>query len=398
MENNFSIKAILNPNFNAEKFPCEEMISEEIMASVKNFHRSLPGYKPTITHSLNELSVKLKLSDIYIKDESTRFDLKAFKVLGASYAMASILAEFLGLKGINFDQIIANKNLYKHLVFATTTDGNHGRAVAWAAQKFGCKAIVYMPKGSSQNRLNAIRFYGAEAHISDMGYDDCVQAVSELAAENKWLLIQDSSWDGYESIPSKIMQGYFSLITEFIDQFPTKDSWPTHVFVQAGVGTLAAAVALAFRFIEPESMPKIIVVEPIKAACFYESIEINDGLPHRYSGELDTMMAGLACGEPAKQAWLILSKLASAFVICEDEISFKGMRFLASRSSNDQNFISGESAAVGLGVISEVMKHSVYKNIRDDLRLNSDSKVLLFSTEGDTDSDIYQAVMNKYPQ
>jgi diaminopropionate ammonia-lyase len=393
------IDGILNPNFNPRAFPCKEMISAEIIQKVFKFHQSLPGYQPTKTHSLEQFASQSCIQKIYLKDESTRFDLKAFKVLGASYAMAEILAKYLGLNEINFEQIVAQKNHYKDLVFATTTDGNHGRAVAWSAQKFGCKAIVTMPKGSSINRLNAIKAYGAEAHISKMGYDDCVQAVNQQAQQNNWILIQDTSWAGYEDIPMRIMQGYFSLVSEFRQQFSNSDSsnigsfWPSHVLVQAGVGTLAASIALAFRFYQQYPMPKIIVVEPVKAACFFNSIKINDGLAHRFRGELDTMMAGLACGEPAIQAWQILSQLAYAFVRCDDQISFKGMRLLAQSKLYSTPIISGESAAVGFGVLTEMMENPAYQPLRKLFDLNSKSKVLLFSTEGDTDSEIYDSIL-----
>ncbi len=395
-----TLKIISNPNFDATAFPYHQMISDEIINKIYQFHQSLSNYSPTKTHSLTHLSEKYSLRKIFVKDESSRFDLKAFKVLGASYAMATILAEFLGLDEISFDKIYAQRERYKDLIFATTTDGNHGRAVAWSAYQFGCKAVVYMPKGSSLNRLNAIKAYAATAHISELGYDDCVLTVNKLAKQNGWELIQDTAWEGYEDIPMRIMQGYFTLLSEFLQQFDNAKSerlsadWPTHVFVQAGVGTLAAAIALAFRHYSEFPFPKIIVMEPKNAACFFESVKYNDGSAHRIEGDLNTMMAGLACGEPSIQAWKILKQLAFAFAVCEDEIAFDGMRLLASPILTDETIVSGESAAVGLGLITELMNNPQYKSLSENLDLNSQSKILLFSTEGDTDSEIYQQILN----
>ncbi len=393
LKNDVKIKALKNPFQDLENYSSTNFISTEIISAVNQFHKSLPGYQPTPTISLSALAKSINLNKIFVKDESHRFDLNAFKVLGASYAMATILAKHLGIEEtpITYNQIVSQKRRYKDLVFVTTTDGNHGRAVAWAAEKFGCHAVVYMPKGSSSSRLQAIKDYGAEAYISELGYDDCVEFVSELAKKNSWILLQDTSWPGYQQIPRYIMQGYFSLISEFFEQYP--DQWPTHVFVQAGVGALAASLAAILQFYQLKPMPIFVLVEPKGAPCFYESILICDGEAHRTEGELKTIMAGLACGKPGDFAWKVLKALTSVFLICDDEISAAAMKQLAFPIDDDVAIISGESGAVTVGVLLELMQNSEMEKVRHQLKLNQQSRVLLFSTEGNTDADIYDSIV-----
>jgi len=201
--------------------------SLEIAREVALFHESLPGYSPTPLITLPALASHLGVNEILIKDESKRFDLNAFKVLGAGYAMAMVLLSELSLdlKECTFDNILLHREKINHLIFVTATDGNHGRAVAWAAGKFGCKAVVFMPKGTSKARLQAIHNLGAKASILDCNYDEAVMFAEKTAEENSWVLIQDTSWPGYDKIPLHVMQGYFTLLTEVMSQ--GKGSWPT---------------------------------------------------------------------------------------------------------------------------------------------------------------------------
>jgi len=319
--------------------------------------------------------------------------LNAFKVLGASYAMASVIGEILNnkTKAINFNTIFKRRADLGNLTFVTATDGNHGRAVAWTANKLGCKSVVYMPHGSSMARLRAIQRFGANASIIDGDYDDTVIHASLMAEKHGWILLQDTSWPDYVRIPLLIMQGYFTLITEFCNQ--EKSVWPTHVLVQAGVGSLASAVLSRLFSFTDRIAPIFITVEPDGAPCLYESIRRHDGKPFKVERHLDTIMTGLACGKPSYLAWELLKAGTSAFITCPDDIARKGVRILGNPLDGDNAIISGESGAVTTGMIYEILTNTVYRDLRDKLELNESSIILLFSTEGDTDPDSYRAIM-----
>ncbi len=368
-----------------------DFANEKTVRHVYNFHLSLPGYRPSPLVRLSGLAGYLGINQLSIKDENLRFDLKAFKVLGASYAMAKCLGEVIGLKDdeLTYNNIIAHKSAYDHLTFVTATDGNHGRAVAWAAKLFGCKSVVYMPKGSSPIRLEAIRNYGAEASVTGLNFDDSVMYANQKAQENGWTLLQDTSWEGYEKVPLHIMQGYSTLITESIDL--VQENLPTHVFVQAGVGSFAAAIVASLVSLAEGAAPKFIVVEPEGAPCLFESIKKGERV--RIKGDLATIMAGLSCGEPSQMGWKILKSAACAFVMCSDEVARRGMKVLGNPLAKDPCVISGESGAVTLGALFEIMTDKDNRKIRKDIGLNSDSSVLLFSTEGDTDPDVYRDIV-----
>ena len=361
--------------------------------SSMRFHRSLPGYQPTPLVKLNALASRLGLREMLIKDESYRFGLNAFKVLGASYAMAKYLGKHLGIEDadLTFENITRKRFEYKHITFVTATDGNHGRAVAWASQKFGCKSVVYLPKGSSEARLKAIQSSGADASITDLNYDDTVLYAEKMGNKNDWVLLQDTSWEGYEEIPRHIMQGYFTLLSEYILQEP--EIWPTHIFIQAGVGSLAGGLLAYLYSIAKRPLPLYCVVEPEEAPCLYDSMRINGGEPYRVPGNLPTIMAGLACGEPSHIGLNVLKSQASSFLICSDDVSKKGMRIYGNPLQGDPAMISGESGAVTLGAVFEIMTNEGLQKVRDELNLSGDSTILLVSTEGDTDPDFYRKVV-----
>ncbi|MBC2704408.1 diaminopropionate ammonia-lyase [Desulfobacula sp.] len=367
--------------------------NDKIAMRVVNFHKSLPNYKPTPLIRLSSLADKLGIDRLFVKDESHRFDLNAFKVLGASYAIAKVLGNKLNLSDdeLTFERIVSEKFKFQKITFATATDGNHGRAVAWTAEKFGCKAVVYLPEGSSLARLNAIKQFGAEASIINQNYDDTVLYAEKMAKDNGWILLQDTSWAGYEKVPTYIMQGYFTLITECLYQ--EQEIWPTHVFLQAGVGSLAAAILACLCSFTDKTTPVFVVVEPQGAPCLYKSIKLCDGKPFKVKGDLPTIMAGLACGEPSHIGLRILNAEAGAFIKCSDDVARRGMRVLGNPLAGDQAIISGESGAVTLGLVYELLSKKQYGSIKDDLRITSDSKILLFSTEGDTDPEAYREIV-----
>ncbi|MEA5465981.1 diaminopropionate ammonia-lyase [Leptothoe sp. PORK10 BA2] len=358
---------------------------------VSKFHRSLPNYSPTPLVKLSQLANHLGIGEILVKDESYRLGLNSFKGLGASYAIAKHLGKLLKLNKdeLTFSHIVSEKSKYKHSTFVTATDGNHGRAVAWAANLLGCKSVVYLPKGSSPARLNAIRNYGANASITTLNYDDTVLYAAQKAQAEGWILLQDTSWDGYEEVPTHIMQGYSTLITEYLHQEP--DIWPTHVFVQAGVGSLAAGILARLCHISDRPMPRFVVVEPQGAPCLFESKTHNRLV--RVQGDLPTIMAGLACGEPSHLGWALLKSAASAFLICSDDVARRGMKVLGNPLTGDQRIISGESGAVTLGTLFEILSNADFFDVKQALNLTFESKVLLFSTEGDTDPQMYRDIV-----
>lgn len=279
--------------------------------------------------------------------------------------------------------------------FFTATDGNHGRGVAWAANKLGQKSVVLMPKGSTQTRLNNILAENAVATIEEVNYDECVRMANDMAMKTEnGVMVQDTAWEGYEEIPAWIMQGYGTMAMEANEQLQEYGcDRPTHVFIQAGVGSLAGAVQGFFANRYPENPPKVIVVEAEAAACLYKGASLGDGSIQIVDGDMVTIMAGLACGEPNTISWDILKNHVDTFVAAPDWVAAKGMRMLAAPIKGDPAVTSGESGAAPFGTLACIMCMDEYKELREHLGLNKDSKVLLFSTEGDTDPDRYKSIV-----
>ncbi len=362
--------------------------------TVREFHKSFPMYVPTPLASLPETAKALGVGAIYVKNESFRFGLNAFKVLGGSYAIGNILSRRLGkpLPETGYDVLTApeTRETLGDITFITATDGNHGRGVAWTASTLGQRSVVHMPKGSVAERLNNIRLAGAQADIIDGNYDDAVRLSRKEARENGWVIVQDTSWEGYEQIPAWIMQGYCTMGLEAYEQLPQK---PTHIFLQAGVGSMAGTIAALFASIYGEDRPKVIIVEPNNADCFYRTAAADDGKLHIVTGEMKTIMAGLACGEPCSLAWEILRDYADFFVAFPDWAAAKGMRILGNPMGTDDRVISGESGASAFGCMAAILTEPELSSLKQELELNENSRVLFFSTEGDTDRENYRKIV-----
>ncbi len=372
-----------------------EVMSTQNVAKAQAFHRSFPQYSLTPLAKLPGMAGRLGLGGLWVKDESYRFGLNAFKVLGGSFAMGRYIAQELGrdVSQVDYAYLTGNKlkEEFGQATFFTATDGNHGRGVAWAANKLGQKAVVHMPKGSAKSRFDNIAKEGAAVTIEEVNYDDCVRmAAAEAAQTEHGVIVQDTAWEGYEEIPAWIMQGYGTMAGEAAEQLGER---PTHVFVQAGVGSLAGAVVGYFANLYPDNPPKFIVMEAQIADCLYQGARAGDGAPRMVGGDLQTIMAGLACGEPNTISWDILRNHVDAFLSCPDWVSAKGMRMLAAPVKGDPAVTSGESGAVGMGVISTLMTDNGYQELREALELDENSKVLMFSTEGDTDPEKYQEIV-----
>lgn len=397
MKNGFKLVALPHTT---KRQPDLRFLSLEEARKVQQFHASFPIYCKTPLNEMKNTAQALGLANLYIKDESYRFGLNAFKVLGGSYAIGSYLAARLGMKiaELPYEKMISPEVRGKlgKVTFVTATDGNHGRGVAWTAHQLGQHSVVYMPHGSAEERLANIRAEGAEASITDLNYDDAVRLANSQAEKNGWVMVQDTAWEGYEDIPRWIMQGYGTMALEAWEQLPEK---PTHIFLQAGVGSMAGAVAGFFASVYEKERPVITIVEPNKADCLFRTAQANDGKLHPVTGRMDTIMAGLACGEPCSIGWEVLKEVGDYFISCPDFVAAKGMRVLGNPAQGDARVISGESGAATAGCVAAIMTDPALAEIKETLGLNADSRVLCFSTEGDTDRENYRAIVwdGRYP-
>jgi len=333
---------------------------------------------------------------VLVKDESVRFGVKAFKPLGASWAIRQALAarwaERFGepLPENVFEEPGALARLGR-MTFAAASDGNHGRAVAWTARQLGQEAVIFMPRGTAPARVAMIESEGATVVVTEGTYDDCVRWVDRDARERGWVVISDTAYPGYETIPTWIVQGYTTIFRELEDgpfadpETPAADV----VLVQAGVGGLAAAAAwhLANRY--GPRRPRLVCVEPVAAACFLESIEAGDGEPHPASGALDSIMAGLDCGVPSLVAWPMVRDTYDLFVAIEDRWAEEAMRAAAR-----EGVVSGESGAAGLAALLALLRDPALGEARRTLALGPSSRVLVLNTEGDTDPEHYREVVD----
>ena len=376
-----------------------DFLTEAIVNDVEKFHKSIEGYEKTPLVKLDNLAKKLGVKNIFVKDESYRYGLNAFKGLGGLYAIFRIVCDKLNLdpSSTTFEDLQSEeiKQKLKDIVFVTATDGNHGKGVAWAANKLGCKSVVFMPKGSVLARAKAIESMGnSTVTITDLNYDDAVRKASSLADEKGWYLVQDTAWEGYEDVPNFISQGYTIMAKEALDELNELGiEKPTHLFLQAGVGSMAGSV-LGYMVNRFDKKPPITtIVEPATVACIYKSALADDSKPHAVTGDLQTIMAGLNCGEPNTATWPILRDYASFYAACPDYVTARGMRVLASPINDDKKVISGESGAVGTGLLSILMEKDEFIDIRKDMNLDENSTVLIFSTEGNTDPKGYDEIV-----
>ena len=376
-----------------------DLMSEENVTKANEFHKSFPQYSVTPLQKLSALASYLGVKGIYCKDESYRFGLNAFKVLGGSYAMGRYIAKELGrdISQLPYNVLSSDKlrEEFGQATFFTATDGNHGRGVAWAAKRLGQKAVVRMPKGTTKTRFDNIAKEGAEVTIEEVNYDDCVgMAAAEAAKTEHGIIVQDTAWAGYEEIPSWIMQGYGTLVLEADKQLKENGvDRPTHVFVQAGVGSLAGAVVGYFAHKYKENPPVMVVCEASAADCLYRSAVQADGNLVNVTGDLQTIMAGLACGEGNTIGWDILKNHVTVFASCPDWMSAKATRIYANPLENDPHIISGESGSVPLGLAYTALHDEDAKDLKEALKLDENSNILVISTEGDTDPVRYREIV-----
>ncbi len=376
----------------------KKMFPVEISREARKFHKQIPGYSISPLRSLANLAQMFGVGGIWAKDEAVRLELNSFKVLGGSFAIYQYVKEKLGVDAskMSYDYLISDevKKKLGTIIFASATDGNHGRGIAWAAQKLGHKCEIYVHAETSQRRIDAIKGYGANVTVIKGNYDDAVKQCWNDAAKNGWEVISDTSWDGYEAVPTWIMQGYTTMMSEIQEQFAAQGIIkPTHIFVQAGVGALACAVVGFYNSLFPDDPPISVIVEPDNAACLYHSATVGDGKPHTVDGSLSTIMAGLACGEPSPLAWNLLKDCSSAFISCPDYIAAKGMRIYATPLKGDPFVVSGESGAVTLGALITILKEKHLADLKEKIGLDENSQILLVNTEGNTDPVLFRQVI-----
>jgi diaminopropionate ammonia-lyase len=359
---------LMNPSLDRTSAygPTEQaVLSLEVFGEARQVISRWDGYRPTPLRRLPEIAAECGVAEILYKDESKRFGLKSFKALGGAYAVERLVAA-RGADG---------------LVVSCATDGNHGRSVAWGARRFGAKAVIYVHEGVSQGRADAIAAFGADVIRAGAHYDESVRLAAEAADAHGWVIVSDTSWPGYEDIPRDVMSGYGLISAEAEEQ----GARPTHVFVQGGVGGLAASVLAYWWERHGTARPVVTVVEPIAADCLYRSAEA--GARTVVHGDLDTIMAGLACGEPSMLAWTLLARGADAFQAIPDEAAADTMRALARLG-----VVGGESGVAGLAGLRALADDQA---AREALGLTADSRVLVIGSEGATDPAVYRSIVGR---
>jgi diaminopropionate ammonia-lyase len=359
---------------------------------------SWPGYDETPLHDLNGLAAAAGVARLWYKDEAGRFGLGSFKALGGAYAVQRILIEQIegetGAKEVTPGDLLAGtyREITDRVTVTCATDGNHGRSVAWGAQRFGCRCVIYIHAGVSDGRKQAIERYGATIVRTAGNYDDSVrQAAADAAAKGR-IVVSDTSYPGYMEIPRQVMQGYTVMADEALRQHGTADL-PTHIFIPGGVGGFAAAVCAHYWESLQDRRPRMVVVEPEQAACILETVRA--GRPTAVHGDLETIMAGLACGEVSLLAWEVLEQGLDDVLTVPDAAAAECMRLLARGVGGDPRIVAGESATAGLAGLLIALADPQSASA---LGLGPESRVLLFGSEGATDAAVYQEIVGQSPE
>jgi len=358
-------------------------------------------YEPTPLYSLSALAAEIGVEDVLYKHEGPRFGLASFKALGGAYAALRVLQRLVSeslaedvtrrgsaevtLSEIRDGSYVAECSRH---TLVSATDGNHGRSLAWGCQRFGSACRIYIHAEVSEGRADIMRGFGAEVIRVDGDYDESVRQTKAEADDNGWHVVSDTSWPGYTQPPLDVMAGYGVMVKEITEQL---DRAPTHVFLQGGVGGLAAGVAAALRQSWQEKAPRVIVVEPELAACLYESAKADESTTVVI--EQETLMAGLSCGEPSPLAWQILREEAHDYLTIPESLVAPTVRLLANPEGNDPVIEAGESAIAGLAALISICTDCADSDIAKRLELDADSRVLLIGSEGITDPEIFEAIM-----
>lgn len=369
-----------------------EILGADALALAQRELTQWQGYAVTPLHSLPALAQAMGVASVHYKDEGSRFGLGSFKALGGAYAVARLLCRELGAqlgRTLTTQDLLTPelRALCGGITVTCATDGNHGRSVAWGAQLFGCQCVIYIHATVSEGRKEAIAQYGAQVVRTAGNYDDAVRQADLDAKQYGRFVISDTSYPGYMDVPRDVMQGYQLMVEEAAQQLPER---PTHIFVQAGVGGLAAAVCGYFWERDAGDRPIYVVVEPDKADCLTQSAKA--GQLTAVTGDIDTLMAGLACGEVSHLAWEILEKGTDAFCVIPDDAAVAAMRLLAHPLGSDPVIVAGESAVAG---VAAAIAASQSDAARQTLGLNADSRILFFGSEAATDPALYEQLVGE---
>lgn len=362
---------------------------------VAEFLALRPGHAPTPLVALPGLARALGVGAIHLKDEGQRLGLGSFKALGGAYALMRLVqdeaARRMG-RAVPAGDLMSNevRSIAETLTFASATDGNHGRSVAQGAQAIGARAVIFVHAGVSQGRIDAIARYGAEIVRVPGNYDDSVAEASRVAGARGWTVLSDTSWPGYEDIPALVMQGYTAIVREALAELPER---PTHVFLQAGVGGFAAAIAGHMAVLLGENRPHVTVVDPARAACLHASAKA--GRIVKVAESQPTVMAMLECYEPSLVAFRVLSRLADGFMTVDEDDALSAMRRLAAPVAGDPPVVAGESGAVGLAGAIAALRDPV---LAARIGLGPKARVLVINTEGATDPALYASIVGRAPE
>ena len=359
---------IENSNYNFDKNKIFNVLSKNEMNDAFNMISRWEGYSPTPLENLNHLSSELQLKNIFYKDESKRFNLKSFKALGGAYAV---------------EKVSQNK---KNITVSTATAGNHGRSVAWGAKRLGLKCKIFISEFVSESRAEAMRGFGAEVFRVKGNYDNSLQECIKQSKLNGWQIVQDVAWKGYEIVPKLTMAGYSVMMKEISDQL--KENKITHIFLQAGVGGMAAAmIAGCARYLN--NIPNIIIVEPESADCVLKAVQNNTIV--KINIEKESLMGGMSCGEVSLIPWKIINTNSKYCITIPDDKIADTIKSLANCSFSNKKLVGGECATPGIISLIASCNNSKLKDI---LNLNKDSQVLLLGCEGDVDEDLYNKLLN----
>lgn len=361
---------------------------ERLMA-LRDNHRATP------LHALPGLAKELGLAALHVKDEGQRLGLGSFKALGGAYAlMILVLEEAEHRLGRTFAPEELNSEavraIARTMTFACATDGNHGRSVAQGAQLMGATAVIFVHSGVSEGRIAAIAGFGARIVRVNGTYDDSVAEAARVAAQEGWTVISDTSWPGYEHIPGLVMQGYTLLVREALAALSRP---PTHVFLQAGVGGFAAAVAGHLALLLDGRRPHVTVADPVRAACLFESARVGHAVKVHESEP--TIMAMLECYEPSLIAFRILARVADGFMTVDEEMAPEAMKRLANPVDGDPPIVSGESGGAGLAGLMTALRDPP---TAARIGLGPDARVLVVNTEGATDPALYSKIVGRTPR
>jgi diaminopropionate ammonia-lyase len=382
----------------AHRTPLDPVAAETLgLGAAEEVERHLSlrdNHGPTPLHTLPALAAEVGVGAVHIKDEGFRLGLGSFKALGGSYAVVRLVLEEasrqLG-RSVDIAELHAPEvgAVASGMTVACATDGNHGRSVAQGAQLVGAKAAIFVHSGVSRERVAAIARFGAQMIRVEGTYDDSVAEAARVATKKGWTIVSDTSWPGYERIPGLVMQGYTAMVREALRQLPEP---PTHVFVQSGVGGVAAAVAGYLSLVLGDWRPTFVVVDPARAACLFETARV--GHPVKIDHGEPTVMAMLECYEPSLVAWRVLSRVADAFMTVDENDAVAVMNRLARPAGGDPAIVAGESGGAGL---AGLMRAAADPEIRTALHLDETSRVFVINTEGATDPARYAELVGLSP-